>query len=440
VARREVVFAASLNKRFAPIVFRPVDSNSVPEELAKLHFISFDDPVRFDAGVDQLAKALETDIGWIRQHTEYGEAERRWSLNSKPGGLLLHSPTLEVAEHWIASHPRGVAEPTEQVKLFVAASRRRARLARRMWQLVLGSTFTLLIGIILGLVAWINQDYIKAQWLWYTAARPYMLSQVRPYVLAASRETALKPGDTFKECANDCPEMVVVPAGEFMMGAPPNGSITDILEGPQHKVTIAKPFAIGKFEVTFAEWDVCVSVGGCPPEGVQATEIGWGRGRQPIIYVSWNQAQAYVAWLSKMTGKTYRLLTEAEWEYAARAGTTTVYYWGAEIGQNNANCRDCGDQWTGRPKPVGSFPPNPFGLYDMLGNLWEWVEDCHHISYEGAPIDGSAWTSGDCKHRTSRGGSWVDGPQSSRSTSRGSDFPAASDDGVGFRIGRTMTP
>src|SRR5262249_43195815 len=180
---------------------------------------------------------------------------------------------------------------------------------------------------------------------------------------------------------------------------------------PQHRVTIARPFAVSKFEVTFADWDACVvgsstydvGVTGCPQEG-RAIDLGWGRGKRPVIYLSWYEANQYVKWFSRMTGQTYRLLTEAEWEYAARAGKTTAYYWGDEIGKNNANCNGC-SQWDGRQgAPVGSFAPNAFGLFDMLGNVSEWVEDCYRDDYSGAPTDGSEWRSVDCKSRVVRGG------------------------------------
>src|ERR1700738_2594213 len=171
VALKEVGYAASLNKRFAPVLFRLLEAESAPEELAKLNFIFFDDPTRFETSADQLADALQTDIGWIRQHTEYGEAERRWSAAGRPSGLLLQSPTLEVAEHWIVSRPRGAPDPTEEIKAFVAASRKGAHAAQRLRRVVMASMFTLLVGIILGLVGWVNQDYIKQRWTWYTSVR-----------------------------------------------------------------------------------------------------------------------------------------------------------------------------------------------------------------------------------------------------------------------------
>jgi len=144
-----------------------------------------------------------------------------------------------------------------------------------------------------------------------------MYAQVRPYVLTEEAERALRQGDAFKECAKDCPTMVVIPAGEFMMGSPASERGRYAIEGPRHKVTIARPFAVSKLDVTFADWDACVAVGGCPKE-YPANDFGWGRGEWPVIHVSWDDAKAYAAWISKMTGKTYRLLTEAEWEYAAR--------------------------------------------------------------------------------------------------------------------------
>jgi formylglycine-generating enzyme required for sulfatase activity len=228
--------------------------------------------------------------------------------------------------------------------------------------------------------------------------------------ISRDRERGLKPKDTFKECSN-CPQMIVVPAGFFTMGSPASG------EGPQHRVTFARPFAVGQFALTFEEWDTCVADGGC--NGYKPSDQRWGRGRQPVINVSWDDAKGYVAWLSKKTGKPYRLLTDAEYEYAARAGTQTAYPWGNEIGKNNANCVGCGSQWDGKQTaPVGSFPPNGFGLYDMVGNVWQWTEDCYHEDSDSVPTDGSAWTTGDCGDRVVRGGSWSDVPGDLRSARR----------------------
>jgi formylglycine-generating enzyme required for sulfatase activity len=254
--------------------------------------------------------------------------------------------------------------------------------------------------------------------------------------LSPGRERALKPGDTFSECAN-CPQMVVVPSGSFTMGSPANEPGRDADEGPQHKVTIAKAFAVSAFELTFDAWDACVADGGCG--GYKPPDSSWGRGRQPAINVSWDDAKAYVAWLSKKTGKLYRLLTEAEYEYATRAGTQTAYPWGNDIGKGNADCNGCGSRSDNKQAaPVGSFAANPFGLYDMVGNVWEWAEDCYHDSYNGAPTDGSAWTAGDCSRRVVRGGSWFVYPLILRSALR--DWYATVDrvNYLGFRVARTL--
>jgi formylglycine-generating enzyme required for sulfatase activity len=256
-------------------------------------------------------------------------------------------------------------------------------------------------------------------------------------VLTAEAERALNPGDSFRECAKDCPEMIVVPAGDFMMGSPEAEKGRGKDEGPQHVVILARPFAVSKFEVTFADWDACVAVGGCP----QVTDGGMGRGTKPVINVNWNEAQQYVAWFSKMTGQPYRLLSEAEREFAARAGTTTGYFWGDEIGKGNANCNGCGSHWDSKQTaPVGSFAANALGLHDMHGNVWEWVEDCYHNTYDGAPTDGSAWVSGDCSRRVVRGGSWVNYPRFLRSAYRVWGTAVGRGIGLGFRVGRTLPP
>ncbi len=264
----------------------------------------------------------------------------------------------------------------------------------------------------------------------------HALANVSP--LTAAQEHALTAGHSFKECA-DCPEMIAVPAGRFTMGSPPGRGYDS--ERPAHEVTIAKPFAVAKFALTFDEWDACAARGGCRRD---VSDSGWGRGRRPAINGSWDDAQAYVKWLSSITGKPYRLLSEAEYEYAARAGTETKYPWGEEIklnGQAMANCNGCGSQWGGKQTvPVGSFPANAFGLYDIVGNVSEWTEDCWNGSYTGAPADGSPWTSGDCYHRIVRGGSWGDNPSFLRSAIRYGDAAGGRGGLVGFRVARTLNP
>ena len=238
----------------------------------------------------------------------------------------------------------------------------------------------------------------------------------------------------------DGPEMVEIPAGRFRMGCVSGQECSD-REFPVRDVTIPYSFAVSKYEVTFDDWDLCVSAGGC--RGYRPRDAGWGRGDLPVIHVSWVDAQAYVSWLSSQTGENYRLLSEAEWEYVARAGAETAYSWGNDIGTNRANCSHCGSQWDRQQTaPVGSFQPNAFGVYDMHGNVREWVEDCWNYSYAGAPSDGSAWwRSGECSWRVLRGGSWNNSPGTLRSAYRGWDRAGYRfNDRLGFRVARTITP
>ena len=266
----------------------------------------------------------------------------------------------------------------------------------------------------------------------------------------AQEESVIRysPGDVFRDCVQ-CPEMVVVPAGTFNMGS--NASEEGSWDGerPVHQVTISVPFAVGKYEVTFSEWDACFAAGGCD-DGVNQPggDEGWGRANRPVINVSWEVANAFVRWLSRETGKQYRLLSESEWEYAARAGTTGPFHFGSTISTEQANYDGrytYGDGrrgvYRGQTVPVGSFPSNKFGLHDMHGNVGEWVEDCVHDNYVGAPMNGSAWVSGDaCYIRVVRGGSWILGPSHSRSALRGGGVDWIGTFYNGFRVARTLTP
>ncbi len=256
-----------------------------------------------------------------------------------------------------------------------------------------------------------------------------------------SAPNAASAPQSFKDCA-ECPEMVTIPAGEFVMGSPSSEPFRGAEE--QHRVTIAKPFAMGKYEVTFDEWDACIADGGC--RGSKPDDQGWGRGKRPVIDVSWPDAKAYAEWLGRKTGKRYRLATEAEWEYAARAGTTTPFSFGATITTDQANYDGAAGYGDG-PKgvtrgmtvPVGSFPPNAFGLHDMHGNIWEWVEDCYSDEYtDRVPRDGSAYTREGCLGRVMRGGSWEDHPGDVRAAARVASEVNDQTWSDGFRVVREM--
>lgn len=247
-------------------------------------------------------------------------------------------------------------------------------------------------------------------------------------------------GSTFRDC-DLCPEMVVIPAGRFVMGATLGEAGAQKAESPAHEVTIGRPFAVSKLEITFDNWESCTIEGGCG--GLKPKDGGWGKGRRPVINVSWEDAKAYVTWLRERTGKSYRLLSEAEWEYAARGGTTTAYAMGGSITTDQANYdgTNTGTRRTGAYRgqtvETGSFQPNPFGLHDMHGNVAEWVEDCWNPTHAGAPADGTP-RGGDCKRRVLKGGGWYYEASFARSAARIS-YPATSRLNVaGFRVARTL--
>ncbi len=279
----------------------------------------------------------------------------------------------------------------------------------------------------------------------------------------AVRAAEWPPGKVFRD-GDEGPEMVVIPAGEFLMGSPKSEAGRQDREGPQHRVRIGKPFALGRYAATVGEFKRFVQAAGYQTEAERHPDEGiWTRDggklkvvavkgkswrdpgfaqddRQPVVGVSWNDAQAYVKWLVEKTGKLYRLPSEAEWEYAARAGTTSAYPWGHEAGSGYANFVGSGSEWSGkRTSPVGSFAANAFGLHDMIGNVWEWLQDCWNETYTGAPDDGRAWESGECDRRVVRGGSWGSEPGLARAAGRSWLGPGYRLNSLlGFRLARTL--
>ena len=239
-------------------------------------------------------------------------------------------------------------------------------------------------------------------------------------------------GEVFRDKLKDGsegPPMVVIPAGSFLMGSAPNDGYD--YEWPQHKVFIQTPFALGQFPVTFADYDVYAKA-----EGQELPDdAGWGRKNRPAVNVSWENAQGYCQWLNQQTGREYRLPSEVEWEYAARAETSTQYWWGDESGKNLANFYGSGSEWSGKQiSPVDAFKANPFGLYDVHGNVWEWCFDNWHGNYKNAPNDGSAWIEGSVDRRVVRGGSWNDYQGSARAAYRNSYAPDSRFYLLGFRL------
>ena len=272
-------------------------------------------------------------------------------------------------------------------------------------------------------------------------------------VVAGSRGSIAQddptPGEEFRDCP-ECPVMVVVPAGRYGMPMPPIDQGRPYDEGENRLVIIKEAFAVGKFEVTFDEWDACVNDGGCEP----ANDEGWGRGKRPVVNISWTDADRYAKWLSEKSGKPYRLLTEAEWEYAARAGAGRARFFGIdpaevcqyanvydqsaekslEFGMDMLPCDDGYDVTA----PVGSFKPNAFSLHDMLGNAWEWTEDCQATLWRNAPADASARVRGKCSERAYRGASWLSHPPSYIRVTDRYRFLGARYNDLGFRVSRAL--
>ena len=373
---------------------------------------------------EPIAGWLEAQKDALKLRDNVLKEAKDWSDGGRHGeSLVRRGARLESATSLLGRDD--FASALAPAKDYLAACQKLETAGRRRARTTNAAIYTLLLGVIagLGLVGFINQALLKEQYVWRMTMTPSVLTT------AQEKEKAAKPGpDTkFAECKTGCPNMIVVPADKFMMGTAGEDAGS---EGPQHEVAIAKPFAVSRTEVTFEQWDQCEAAGACP----NASASGWGRGDRPVINVSWEEAKRYVDWLSRMTGKDYRLLTEAEWEYAARAGNPGKWSFGddeTQIGdyawysQNSES----------KTQPTAKKKPNAFGLYDTHGNVWEWVEDCYKGSYNDAPIDGSALASSNC---SLRGGSWIDVPRLLRAAQRFNARPDFRRDILGFRLARTL--
>jgi formylglycine-generating enzyme required for sulfatase activity len=434
----EVDKALGLSKRLLPVIYKAVPDVEIPANLSDLQFVRFDTMPGMMRPLRELAEALRVDLDWIREHTRLAELAARWQSRNRAQSLLLRDDEVDAAKAWVVKRKSDAPQITELQRNFLSASEqaetarnaesKAARGRTRRTQILVGA---LAAVIILGFAAYWNDQALKGLYFWFTHVR----------ALTAQAERVLKPGETFWECIKTdanyskyCPEMVLVPSGKFIMGSPATENDRYDDEGPQHEIAIARRFAVSKLEVTFDQLDACVQYGGC-------TRVGdpFGGGKQPAINVKWDEAQEYVKWLSGLTGQQYRLLSEAEWEYAARARTTGPYSFEGDdsvLGEYAWYAKNSGN----RTHPVGEKKPNGFGLYDMHGNVWEWVEDCYHDSYQEAPSDGSAWIVGACGERVVRGGAWGGNPRDLRSAVRGGNTPGNRTNVLGFRVGRTLTP
>jgi formylglycine-generating enzyme required for sulfatase activity len=392
---------------------------------------------------DKLGEWIAAEREFLAWRSGLEAARHAWQIapDVSKNDALLMGLALAQAQSWRTR--RGDDLPRLDNE-FVHLSVKRERAAQNRWWRMRTALVTLALVILAGLgyEAWSsNRAYLKTE-------SEMLVDQIRPKVLSMSEERALKPKDVFKECTY-CPEMVSVPPDHFAMGSSESEKGADKSEFPRHNVTISYRFAVSRYPITFAEWDACFARGGCD---YSPGDQHWGRGQQPVLNVDWFHAKQYADWLSRETGKTYKLLSEAEYEYAARAGTEKAYPWGDDIklnGRAMANCDGCGSKWDDwLTAPAGSFAPNAFGLYDMVGNLFSWVEDCWHVSYSGeAPTDGSSWTTACSSVPTSattktynvvRGGSYINYIDNVRSAARRGYSPQYSVSYIGFRIKRTL--
>jgi formylglycine-generating enzyme required for sulfatase activity len=424
----------SPRRKVARLTQIPAESRPLIDLLVEVRLLATDrDAATGEATIEPAHEALLRQWGlledWLEEDSAalavlegVKRAARDWEANAKRAAWLAHTGTrLNEAERtaelpafadYLAAGDRDYLNAAQKAE---AASRRKARRTQ-------AAIYTLLIGILVGFVAYTSQDFLKEQYVWRVVMRPSVLTAAQETEKAASPG----PNTAFAECANGCPTMTVVPEGKYTMGAWRDVGAAD--ETPPHEVTIPKPFAVSRTEITFDQWEACVAATGCP----ELFDNYWGRDDRPAILLTWEEAKQYAAWLSKLTGKEYRLLSEAEWEYAARAGNPDQWTF-ADKAQYTWFVLNSG----GKTQPVGNKEPNAFGLHDMSGNVWEWVEDCY-ADYRTEPRDGSPVTSGDCSRRVIRGGSWGDDPIYLRAASRSrraSDFRG---NAVGFRVARTL--
>lgn len=354
---------------------------------------------------------------------------------AEPGTALVSAEFRSMARTsptaaFLARGQKPLDNIEQRVATFEILSRRQkfARASRRMmWGL--GTVLVLAVGAYFAPAAWRLYQHYSGQApeaaVSAPAAPPSPADDVPPPPTAPT----FQPGQTLRDCEN-CPEVTVLPGGLFVMGSPASEAGRSADEGPQREVSIA-PFAISAREVTFAQWDACLAGGGC--NGYSPPDRGWGRGDRPVTDVSWDDVQAYLDWLnSRAEGIRYRLPSEAEWEYAARAGGGEAYAFGQRVTQTQATFR------ARQTTPVGAHAANAFNLYDMHGNVGEWVEDCYAPNYNLAPIDGAAVQADECTRRAWRGGGYADQANRLRAAARNAAPARQRLPGVGFRVARTL--
>ena len=358
-------------------------------------------------------------------------ASRDWQNHGATNEWLVHkSQRLGAAEEILRGHFSAVLNESDY--RYIGACReseRRSKIANRV---VFAAVGLLTAIIALGIVGWTNRPYVEGLTHWAIDFWPFLLS--------TRQEEALRPGSIFRECkpqSDLCPEMIVVDSGQFEMGSDLDDPNRGDDEGQKRVVFIRKRLSISRSAITFDEWDSCARVGPCAKE---VRDYGWGRGQQPAIGVSWNDAQMYVDWLSSETRQRYRLLREAEWEYVASRGLANSFDIAKFSGTGKANCIGCGSKWDSkRAAPVRSFAPDLLGLFDVRGNAWQWVEDCWHKEALTPDIKVSPEVDEECRRRVIRGGAWNYELRALRPSFRNAAPPLSRTSSIGFRVAREIS-
>lgn len=386
----------------------------------------------------RLASWLEPERARLEALRGLSVAATAWDRNRRKKSFTTHAGQRLQALKRLQKSTRYREQIDKTAAAYIKACRKAAR--GRTWG-VLGAVLSVPVLGLAALVVVSIGIAVRAEWL-----QQRSIARYTPHVVAAEKLAAAAPGSEFQDCAAnspDCPVMVVIPDGRFRMGSLETDPDDEGDEFPQRDIDVRR-FAVSKFEITWDEWEACLRSGGCDNH-VPGTN-NMGKGRKPVIGVSWIDAQNYGKWLSRVTGVDYRLLSEAEWEYAARGAVTTdspstKFAWGDEApicepgAPNGAAFSECRPQGT---RDVGSFAANAFGLYDMNGNVFEWVEDCYQHSLANTPANGTAYTTQGCSDRVFRGDSWIYGPQVLRSAGRDGIPPAFRLISLGFRLARTL--
>lgn len=366
------------------------------------------------------AKTAATHIALLEKDVAAAQASERQRLwDAEAWSALAASKNIGAIEAFLRDRPNGPYSNAAQARI---SELRRGAGGFRRGHFIGASAIALMVGA------------VAAAWFYFHQLRLLpTFWNISASTITSLGEQTLKPGQMFRECPS-CPEMIVVPAGTFSIGSPSAEVGRSPDEGPQRKVIFRQNFAMGKYEVTFDEWDACVAHNGCQNVATDSTSV---RGRRPIANVNWNDAKQYAGWLAKVTGKAYRLPSEAEWEYAARAGSAGRFSFGEDEAQIRLHAWNQTSSY-GHAESVGAKKANAYRLHDMLGNVWEWVEDCWASNYNGLPVDGTARDSGECLIRGARGGMWLNGVAQLRSASRGNFATSSRAEYLGFRVARTI--